>query len=778
MSAHNLLLPPNVRNDASQVTSELVRRVDVLSEELRSVAKQLAGLQSGRQGTATPNSAFPSVALDICDTHRPGKPNLSVLIPSSDAASRNEASATSVSPLAVDLQKTGRIRDLLDVYESLAGAAKDIGAADIAPLLPADVEDDEVAMRLADAGATDGRLDCSCFLRFFDTLTTDRPQVCGTIDARVQLVRTLRRPSGERGSGPRAEIRKFLVDSKRREVLFPDTTWRWVLDSLLLLVVLVDAADVLMSWGGTGWYFSGGEPPAAAAVTWTAVSLVLFSVETFLCAKTVKRDGWAVVEDLGKIRSAYVGGWFAVDLLFLVPTDLVFACLSMRTAFRVARVPKLLRVVRVPSLLFQVASPVATPPKTVTLMLVFFWASSALMFYAVLWVVIGGGAEYNTGAEELTAALYFTLTTISTVGYGDIHPVTLGERWYAMLLQLSGLCFMTYVGARGTVFLLETTPQAEMMKDRRRRLAALFRDYDIPWELQAQCFAILPSVAESSDASYGSLLNDLPPWMRDQIESFAKVRALQRVPLFRSADTDALLRIASSLRKHVASPGECIVRRDEQGTDMYIIMNGCVEVTAPADDGEEKWVATLRDGSWFGEAALLYDTCRSVSVRTITVCTLWTLDKGSFLQVAEDCPEFGEALQEDLSRRHFWDTRALLTERARAEAGARPNPLRKRTRLMADLPAFNRRLSVNSTVVPNSRPDRLPDLLRSQAAKSQLGFPVDVPSLQKSPKFGGGARDDLSAALLTRPSDDLKSSVPPTVQECGKSNEGAAAAAQ
>ena len=49
--------------------------------------------------------------------------------------------------------------------------------------------------------------------------------------------------------------------------------------------------------------------------------------------------------------------------------------------------------------------------------------------------------EYdNLSSEELyLKSLYWTVTTITTVGYGDVYPVTLGGRCFTFVVLLVGL---------------------------------------------------------------------------------------------------------------------------------------------------------------------------------------------------------------------------------------------------------------------------------------------------------------------------------------------------
>ena len=54
------------------------------------------------------------------------------------------------------------------------------------------------------------------------------------------------------------------------------------------------------------------------------------------------------------------------------------------------------------------------------------------------WIFIGGYTEYMD-YELYIVSFYFTVTTIVTVGYGDITPKNSGERVICMLLMIIGV---------------------------------------------------------------------------------------------------------------------------------------------------------------------------------------------------------------------------------------------------------------------------------------------------------------------------------------------------
>ena len=52
--------------------------------------------------------------------------------------------------------------------------------------------------------------------------------------------------------------------------------------------------------------------------------------------------------------------------------------------------------------------------------------------------------NYN-GIDESWMAMYYSLTTLSTVGFGDIYPVTNAERLLSGILMLSGVSIFSYI---------------------------------------------------------------------------------------------------------------------------------------------------------------------------------------------------------------------------------------------------------------------------------------------------------------------------------------------
>ena len=139
---------------------------------------------------------------------------------------------------------------------------------------------------------------------------------------------------------------------------------------------------------------------------------------------------------------------------------------------------------------------------------------------------------------------------------------------------------------------------------------------------------------------------------------------LQKVPLFSEADPILLSSLTMALRPVVFRPGDIVIQKGQIGRELYVISRGEVEVLA--DDG--KVVATLSDGAYFGEIALLTSSPRTATVRARTDCDCFLLDKADFARVLRDRPQFMKAVMDLAGKRYdvAVQEEAILTEQAGA----------------------------------------------------------------------------------------------------------------
>ncbi len=97
-------------------------------------------------------------------------------------------------------------------------------------------------------------------------------------------------------------------------------------------------------------------------------------------------------------------------------------------------------------------------------------------------------------------------------------------------------------------------------------------------------------------------------------------------------------------------PGEIIFHQGELGDCLYIILNGEAEVVR-IDNSQERVLATLSAGEFFGEMALLNQKTRGATVRCIKAMDVLTLHKGDFKALVANLPDLRQSFESVMAKR-------------------------------------------------------------------------------------------------------------------------------
>lgn len=117
---------------------------------------------------------------------------------------------------------------------------------------------------------------------------------------------------------------------------------------------------------------------------------------------------------------------------------------------------------------------------------------------------------------------------------------------------------------------------------------------------------------------------------------------IEQVPFFKHASNEFLRDIIPRLDARQFAPGDVLVHEGDVGDEMYFLTKGQVEVLR--GDPTHR-LSVLREGSFFGELAILQDAPRAATVRALTDVEVYALRRDAVLQLAQAHADFNQYLQ-------------------------------------------------------------------------------------------------------------------------------------
>ncbi|MDD5712829.1 MAG: cyclic nucleotide-binding domain-containing protein [Smithellaceae bacterium] len=140
------------------------------------------------------------------------------------------------------------------------------------------------------------------------------------------------------------------------------------------------------------------------------------------------------------------------------------------------------------------------------------------------------------------------------------------------------------------------------------------------------------------------------------------ISLLQETELFNGLRPEQVGKVLDIARKVRFGAGETVMREGEVGDEMYIILEGTVEVIKSLvlggfyedEDRERKNKVFTRldekNHAVFGEISLLEGQRRTATVRTVTECLFYRVSQADFLGLAERDHELGFRILFNLAR--------------------------------------------------------------------------------------------------------------------------------
>lgn len=357
---------------------------------------------------------------------------------------------------------------------------------------------------------------------------------------------------------------------------------------------------------------------------------------------------------------------FAIDVISIIPSDILYVFPGVGLGHTIVRVNRLLRIHRMLQFFDRVESRTNYPNLFRVLLLIllitiiihwnacfYFLISESLGFGSDSWVYPalvdenGNLTEFSALSRQYLFSFYWSTLTLTTIGELP-GPVRDEEFAFVIFDFLVGvLIFATIVGMVGGIITNMNIRRTEFQENldnlkqymRYRRVGKELQDRVIKW------FDYLWTNNHSLNEE--KIVQSLPDKLQTEIAIHVHFETLRQVKIFEECEAGLLEELVLKLKPQVFSPGDYICRKGDIGKEMYIIKHGRLEVVG--DDGQMV-LATLTDGGYFGEISILNlggsGNRRTANVRSVGYSDLFCLSKSDLLETLTEYPETKARLEE------------------------------------------------------------------------------------------------------------------------------------
>ncbi|XP_045491141.1 potassium voltage-gated channel subfamily H member 8-like isoform X6 [Colias croceus] len=373
------------------------------------------------------------------------------------------------------------------------------------------------------------------------------------------------------------------------------TFWDW------LILIATFYVAVVVPYNAS--FVDEGHP--RISVTSDVIVEALFIIDIVLNFRTtfVSKKG-EVVSDSKAIALNYIRSWFVVDLLAALPFDLLYASdvySGTESTHGNVHLVKLTRLLRLARLLQKMDRYSQYSALILTLLMLSF--TLVAHWLACIWFIIAEkeiehhkNESWDLGwinnlaerlkipivnishSESYVTALYFTCSSLTSVGFGNVSANTLPEKIFSILVMLVGALMHAVVFGNVTAIIQRMYSRRSMYQSKWRDLKDFLTINQVPKELKQRMqdyFQTMWSLNHGIDIH--ETLKEFPEELRGDV-SLHLHREILSLPIFESASQGCLKLLSLHIRNNFCAPGEYLVHKGDALTYIYYICNGSMEV--------------------------------------------------------------------------------------------------------------------------------------------------------------------------------------------------------
>ncbi|KAG9448016.1 hypothetical protein H6P81_014144 [Aristolochia fimbriata] len=394
-----------------------------------------------------------------------------------------------------------------------------------------------------------------------------------------------------------------------------------------------------------------------------AIDIVLTFFVAFL-----DRRSYLLVDDPKKIASRYASTWFIFDVCSTIPfqsLSLLHRKQGSNLGFKFLNFLRLWRLRRVSKLFARLEKDIRFN---------YFWTRCTKLVSVTLFAVHCGGCfnyliadrypdpkktwigavmpdfkEQSLWVRYVTA-MYWSITTLSTTGYGDLHAENPREMLFILFYMLFNLGLTAYLIGNMTNLVVHGTSRTRNFRDTVQAASEFAARNKLPLRIEDQMLSHLCLRFKTEGLKQQETLNGLPKALRASIAHFLFFPIVQKVYLFQGVSHDCLFQLVPEMQAEYFPPNEEVMLHNEFPADIHILVSGSVDFIIQ-QNGNHQVRRSGETGEMFGEIGVLCDRPQPFTVKTRELSQILRLNRTSLANVIHANMEDGGIVMKNLLQR-------------------------------------------------------------------------------------------------------------------------------
>ncbi|KAM0009270.1 putative cyclic nucleotide-binding domain, potassium channel, voltage-dependent, EAG/ELK/ERG [Helianthus debilis subsp. tardiflorus] len=361
-----------------------------------------------------------------------------------------------------------------------------------------------------------------------------------------------------------------------------------------------------------------------------------------------------LVRDPKSIATRYLSTWFVMDLASTLPFELISYLFTghhrMGLPYTVLGLLRFWRLRRVKQFFTRLEKDIRFN---------YFWVRCARLLCVTLFLVHCAGCIYyllavlyphegrtwigsiNPGFRKddlyilYISAIYWSITTMTTVGYGDLHAENAAEMVFIIFYMLFNLGLTAYIIGNMTNLVVEGTRRTMEFRNSIEAASSFVGRNRLPTRLKEQILAYMCLRFKAESLNQQQLIEQLPKTICKSIRQHLFLPTVEKVYLFKDVSREILLLLVADMKAEYIPPREDVIIQNEAPDDVYIIVSGEVEIIECDSMEKEQVVGVLRTCDIFGEVGALCCRPQSYIFRTKTLSQLLRLKTTALIEAMQ-----------------------------------------------------------------------------------------------------------------------------------------------